>query len=355
MSQQFREFLKKIGSGPHTSKNLTRPEAALATQMILEGVATPAQIGAFMIAHRIKRPTCEELAGMLDTYDLLGGKLASIEGKVAVFGNPYDGRSRTVPVTPITALILSCVGISVILHGGDTIPTKYGLPQVEIWQGLGVDFSNLTLLEAQQVLKEAQLTLVYLPKHFPLAQSIIPYREEIGKRPPFATIELVWSPYQGQAHIIAGFVHPPTEKLLSELLPLRNVEHFTTCKGLEGSIDLSLSRTAITGLGESKKTPSLERCTISAQNYGFQERDVILESVAATIEQIQSVINGNISPLRESAIFNGGFYLWRLGICEDLQAGFNKAETLLKEGTVREKLEHLQTTVKKQYEQKFYS
>jgi anthranilate phosphoribosyltransferase len=343
MNPQFRELLKKIGSGPHTSKNLSREESAMATSMILKGEATPAQIGAFMIAHRIKRPTSNELAGMLDTYDLLGSKLSQVEGLVTVFGNPYDGRSRTVPVTPITALILASLGVSVILHGGDSMPTKYGLSLVEIWQGLGVDFTHLTQEQVQKVLEKAQLTLVYLKQFFPLAQRIVPYREEIGKRPPFATIELVWSPYLGDAHLISGFVHPPTEELFQDLLPLRNVKHFTTCKGLEGSMDLPLSRTAITGLGDAQKTSlSLKRCMISAGDYGFKEKDVLLESLAQSIEQIQLVINGKNSLLWESAIFNGGFYLWRLGLCEDIETGLKKAETLLLDLTVKEKLKQLQ-------------
>jgi anthranilate phosphoribosyltransferase len=61
MSNAFRELLKKVGSGVHTGKDLTREEAATATRMMLLQEATPAQIGAFMIAHRIKRPTSEEL------------------------------------------------------------------------------------------------------------------------------------------------------------------------------------------------------------------------------------------------------------------------------------------------------
>ena len=75
MSNEFRELLKKIGSGVHTSKNLSRQETAIAFKMMIEEEATPAQIGAFMIAHRIKRPTPEELAGILDAYDQLSNKL----------------------------------------------------------------------------------------------------------------------------------------------------------------------------------------------------------------------------------------------------------------------------------------
>ena len=111
MSNAFRELLKKVGSGVHTCENLSRQEAADATRMMLLQEATPAQIGAFLISHRIKRPTGEELAGMLDAYDELGQKLQPMTGgtsaregsPVMVFCCPYDGRDRTSPVTPVTA------------------------------------------------------------------------------------------------------------------------------------------------------------------------------------------------------------------------------------------------------------
>ena len=112
MSDRFREFIQKIGSGSHTSKSLTREEAATAMTMMLEQTATPAQIGAFLIAHRIKRPTGAELAGMLDAYGAMGPQLQPVasHGRMPmVFGIPYDGRSRTAPVAPLVALILTAV------------------------------------------------------------------------------------------------------------------------------------------------------------------------------------------------------------------------------------------------------
>ena len=138
MSDRFRELLKTIGSGTHTGKNLTRQEAAAAMGMMLLGEATPAQIGAFLIAHRIKRPTGEELAGMLDAYNELGPKLKSRPsmGIVTILGCPYDGRSRTAPITPLTALILATAGVFVVMHGGARMPTKEGIPFIEVWLSL---------------------------------------------------------------------------------------------------------------------------------------------------------------------------------------------------------------------------
>ena len=73
----FKQLLRKIGSGEHTSKGLTRAEADEAMELMLTGGASDVQIGAFLIAHRIRRPEPQELTGMLDTYKRLGPRLVS--------------------------------------------------------------------------------------------------------------------------------------------------------------------------------------------------------------------------------------------------------------------------------------
>jgi anthranilate phosphoribosyltransferase len=362
MSDTFRELLKKVGSGVHTGEDLTREESEIATNMILLGEATPAQIGAFTIAHRIKRPTPEELAGMLDSYDKLGTNLSigqlALPQKPVVFGNPYDGRSRTAPVTPITMLMLAAAGVPVIMHGGDCMPTKYGVPLVEIWQKLGVDFSRFSLDRVEQILEKTGIGFIYIPKHFPLAYQIVPYREQIGKRPPFATVELIWSPCVENVHIVAGFVHPPTEERFQDTFTLRGVNNFTTVKGLEGSCDLALSRTAIIGLGNAialRAAPKaiepsqekengfvFDRLHLNPRDYDLGGKDVSLDSIESLIQQLQNVLQGKSSELTRSAIFNGGFYLWRFGISKDFNSGFALAETMLTKGQVKDKLYQLQ-------------
>jgi anthranilate phosphoribosyltransferase len=340
MSQAFRDLLKIIGSGTHTGGDLTREQSAQATEMMLRQIATPAQIGAFMIAHRIKRPTFSELAGMLDTYENLGPRLESqtlANQSVVVFGVPYDGRSRTVPILPITALILASEGVPVIMHGGNSMPTKYGIPLVQMWQALGVDFTTLSLPQLQRQLETTKLTFVYTPQHFPAAEGLVPYRDQIGKRPPIATVELIWSPYRGQQHQISGFVHPPTEDRFRETLPLKGVHHFTTVKGLEGSCDLACSRTAIIGLGNS----TFERLLLKPQDYGFSPRDIPLISGEEMLKLWQELLAGQTKVLTDRAILNGGFYLWRCGVSGDLSTGFARAEELLNKGKVWEKLQEI--------------
>ena len=346
MSNLFRDLLKKIGSGQHTSHNLTRPESELATKMMLLGEATPAQIGAFLIAHRIKRPTSEELAGMLDAYSELGPKLQAIptERPTIVFGVPYDGRTRTAPISPIVALLLACCGQNVIMHGGGRLPTKYGLSLIEIWQELGVDWTKLNLSKTQQVLEKTRIGFVYTPLHFPLLKSMWEYRDQIGKRPTFASMELIWCPYAGDAHIVAGFVHPPTEERFQATLSHMGISKFTTVKGLEGSCDLPRDRTAIIGLGNG--TEAIERLLLAPREYGFTTKNLPLNSTEELVSEMKSVLTAQPSELMQTVLWNGGFYLFRCGICPNINQGFTKAQELFNSGAVLDKLRELQRTIK---------
>jgi len=347
MSNSFREFLKKVGSGTHTGKDLSRSEATAATRMILQGEATPAQIGAFMIAHRIKRPTGEELAGMLDAYEQLGPCLQAIEHPhpVLVFGIPYDGRSRTAPVSPLTALILTAAGQPVIMHGGDRMPTKQGVPLVELWQGLGVQWHGLSLKQVQQVFAQTLMGFAYLPHHFPLAYGLVTYREQLGKRPPFATLELMWSPYAGEFHLIAGYVHPPTEELFRQAFALRGLTRFTTVKGLEGSCDLPRDRTAIIGIPQPEADPPFDHLLLSPREYGLGGSEVPLAPTEQWVQDMQAVLQGKSSALMQAAIWNGGFYLWRCGVCSDLAAGLAQAERTLTSGQALKQLQAISKAV----------
>ena len=346
MTNKFREFIQKVGSGTHTSDNLTRAEAATATKMILLGEATPAQIGAFLIAHRIKRPTGEELAGMLDTYHELGPKLLPIAQPVIVLGIPYDGRTRTAPINIITALLLAAAGQPVIMHGGTRLPTKYGLPLIEIWQSLGIDWTGLSLEQTQQVFEQTGIGFIYTPKHFPLNQTLWEYRDQLGKRPPLATMELIWCPYMGDAHIIAGFVHPPTEGMFQTALGLRGVNKYTLIKGLEGSCDLPRDRTAIIGLSSSN-LEILTRLQLAPREYGFITKNVPLTTTEELIKELQGILTGNPSELMQTALWNGGFYLWRSGICSDMQAGIDKAAELISSGVLAAKLKAINTLIQR--------
>ena len=345
---QFRDLLKKVGSGTHTAKSLSREEAAIATHLMLTEAATPAQIGAFMIAHRIKRPTPTELAGMLDTYDVLGPRLTAIESPypVTVFCNPYDGRSRTAPITPLTALIMTAADVPVVMPGGGRMPTKMGLPSIEIFQGLDLHWNKLTLEKVQTVFAQTGLGTTYQPAHFPQAEAIVPYRMQIGKRPTFATVEIMWSPYLGRSNVVSGYVHPPTEGRTQDAFTQRGIEFFTTVKGLEGSCDIARDRTGIICLNQlNKGTLETERLLLHPRDYGFEGTDPEFIPLESLIVQYQEALAGKTNGISRSAVWNSGFYLWRAGRVESVEAGFELGRSLLRTGAASNKLQEIKTAI----------
>ncbi len=348
MSDRFRKFVQIIGSGPHTGKSLTREQAAEAMEMMLLQIATPAQIGAFFIAHRIKRPTGAELAGMLDTYASVGPQLqpvASHGRSPVIFGIPYDGRSRTVPIAPLVSLILTAAGIPVILHGGDRMPTKYGIPLVDIWQEWGIDWTKISLDRIQQIFELTKLGFIYTPTHFPAAAGLTPYRDQIGKRPPIATLELLWCPYAGDAHLIFGYVHPPTEQTALVAATLRNTPHqITTVKGLEGSSDLPRDRAVIIGVHQSDR--ELERIFLHHYDYGLSNINPPLLSTPELMADFDRVLRAEHSELLNSVLWNAGFYLWHSGGASDMATGMKLARELLVSGAVRDRLESIRKCFK---------
>ena len=125
---------------------------------------------------------------------------------------------------------------------------------------------------------------------------------------------------------------------------MRGIDNYTLVKGLEGSLDLPRERTAIIALSQPSEA-GFERLLLHPRDYGFAGTDVPLESTPQLLAQLQEVLKGKPSELTTSAVWNGGFYLWRCGICSDLPTAFAKAEALLMEGAVAEKLEEVREAI----------
>ena len=322
---RVRELLAKVGSGEHTSTGLTRAEAREATDLMLLGPVSDAQLGAFLIAHRIRRPSPLELAGMLDSYRQHGPVLRTPGQRPLCFGVPYDGRSRTAPLLPLLALLLAAAGQPVVLHGGDPMPVKYGISLAELFAVLGIDWRRLSLADLQQRLAGQGLALAHQPCHFPAAERLLPIREAIGKRPPVASLELLWTPHQGEHLLVSGFVHPPTEARAWEALAHAGETDLLTVKGLEGSTDLPTSRAGITARG---RESVITRLLVHPRDHGLCGPEVAWQNLELWREQALAALLGE-GPLAEPLLWNLGVYLWLAERCDSLPAGLEQARALL--------------------------
>jgi len=334
--ERFKLFLRKIGSGEHTSSSLSREEAREAMEMMLTGQASSAQIGAFLIAHRIRRPEPQELAGMLDLYHQLGPSLRSVKRTIC-FGMPFDGRTRTAPIYPLTALVLAAAGLPVMLQGGGRMPVKYGVTAMELFTSLGLGLDGLSLELLEQGLDQQGLALMHQPDHFPLAESLNEVRADLGKRPPVASLELLWTAHRGPHLLVSGFVHPPTEARAWKTLHLAGEADLITVKGLEGSTDLPISRACITAR---VKDGQAERKILHPRDHDCYAPDVPWTDLEDWSRQAMEALEGH-GPLLTSVVWNAGSYLWMADLLPTHEQGLEKARHLLFSGAARSKLRQL--------------
>ena len=318
---------------------MTREESADALELILTEIPSPAQIGAFLIAHRIRRPEPQELAGMVDTYLKLGPQIKSHKNNSCpiCFGMPFDGRTRTAPIYPLTTLVLLSAGQPVVLQGGGRMPVKYGITTQELFSALNLNLEGLTIDQVKAGFLQNNFAAIHQPNHFPLAEKLIKYREEIGKRPPIASMELLWSAHQGEHLLISGFVHTPTEKRHWEALELLKEQNIMTVRGLEGSTDLPIGKESTIGHVQNKK---LNRIKIHAKEYNYSGRDIRFTNIELWKDQAIQTLDA-IGPLTNSLIWNSGVYLWACKKTHTIEEGIIKSQSLLQSGAVKHTLEKL--------------
>ncbi len=327
---RFRELIAALGSGERSGRALSRAEATEAVDHLLAGRCTEAQAGAFLIAHRLRRPVPQELAGMLDSYRRQGPRLAPIQRRVLSFGVPFDGRVRSAPLLPLLALLLAAAGAAVVLHGGGPMPVKYGLTAGEALAALDVDLRDLPWSAVERLFGEEGLALMHQPRHFPAAERLVPIREQIGKRPPIATLELLWSCYAGPCLQVSGFVHAPTEGLAWEALAAAGQDELLMVKGVEGGAELPTNRVAI---ASHRQGGLPERLILRARDHGLWAPETALESQDQWRGQALQALQA-AGPLLNGLLWNGGFLLWRAGIAESLEDGLAQAERLVRDGAV---------------------
>ncbi|MFM7413534.1 MAG: hypothetical protein ACKO6E_10050 [Planctomycetota bacterium] len=140
---------------------------------------------------------------------------------------------------------------------------------------------------------------------------------------------------------MSGFAHAPTEGLIQQALALAGVAEVITVKGLEGGVDLPISRVAIAAHHREGRS---ERLILKARDHGLRSADLDLESLALWREQALAALRCE-GPLLEALLWNGAIQLWRLGLASDLGAGLAAAERLLRDGAVEQKRQAIRATL----------
>ncbi|MCS4276977.1 anthranilate phosphoribosyltransferase [Mycetocola sp. BIGb0189] len=159
-----------------SGENLSVAEATWAMQQIMSGAATPAQIGAFLVALRSKGETVDEVVGFRDAILEHALPLPLDSMALDIVGTGGD-RFGTVNVSTMAAIVSASTGIPVIKHGNRAASSASG--SSDVLAALGIDLS-LAPSAVADVARETGVTFAYASAFHPGFAHAGPVRAQLG-------------------------------------------------------------------------------------------------------------------------------------------------------------------------------
>ena len=232
------QYIKDIGRGKDNPSDLSHADARLVWGALLDGRISELEVGAILIALRIKGESVAEIAGFLEATEARGPRIAlPPAGAVPVVIPSYNGARNMPNLTPLLALLLARAGVPVLVHGkiGEAASgsssqrsahdfdapafVKAVPPRVtsaEIFEALGIlAASNPDDVSLQLGRGEPAFVPIGV-LNAPLAR-VLALRRVLGVRSPAHTLVKLLQPFDGPALRLASFTHPEYHDTLSAL------------------------------------------------------------------------------------------------------------------------------------------
>lgn len=232
-------LIKEVGRGKRGARDLTYEEALRGAELIIGGAATPAQIGAFLVAERIKMESPEELRAFIDALRVRIEPYP-IEGSFDCAG-PYDGRTRTFMATFPTAFILTACGLPAVLHGSPKLPPKWGVTITDVLQALQIPVSGSPRETLIAAAKRTGFLFVPTEQWCPPLGALRGIRQELGLRTVFNTAEKLLR-FSDASYMAIGVFHGTVFEKMTNLLLDLGVTRGIVIQGMEGSEDLAVDK-----------------------------------------------------------------------------------------------------------------
>jgi anthranilate phosphoribosyltransferase len=232
-------LLKEVARGKRGARDLSYEESISAAESILGQSASPAQIGAFLIAERIKLESIEELEAFVSVCRKYAHREPVLEGLDCA--GPYDGRTSSFVATFPVSFLLSAAGLPVTLHGSASLPPKWGVTHRDIIAEAGIGLGSLTREDAISAARQSGVLFADAEQWCPPLGGIRTIREELGMRTIFNTVEKLID-YSCSPFIVFGIYHNTVFDRLSRLLIKLGYRKALVVQGAEGSEDLFIDR-----------------------------------------------------------------------------------------------------------------
>ena len=341
--ERMRAYLRAIGQGPRTGRALTTEEARDAMSLILSGGATPAQAGAFLLLQRYKGESSEELLGFAAAVRAAATLIKPKVSGLLDIGSPYDGRKKSIVVSPAAAIVVAAAGVPVVMHGEKAMPPKHGVPIGDVLEALEVDV-DAEPPAVRRSIEETGVGYMRSARFVPAVYACRGLREEVALRTVFATIEKIFN-LAGAEYSILGLAHLPYAKKMMATAAGMGFRRIAILQGIEGNEDAPTSRPCRAFLWHSRNGPGeMTEFRIDPASYGLEpanQEEMAGGDAARNAAIAERIFAGEPGAYRDLVLLNAGIRIWLAGRAPGIGEGIDAARAVIQSGAARAKLEQL--------------
>jgi anthranilate phosphoribosyltransferase len=216
-------------------RDLTRDDAREVMDGVMRGEATPAQIGGFLIALRLKGETADEIAGCAEAMraHVLPVRPSRTD-LVDTAGTGGDG-AHTLNISTAAALVAAAAGAAVAKHGNRAVSSASG--SADVLEALGFDL-ELPPERIAQSIDELGFGFMFAPTHHPAMRHAAPVRRELATRTVFNVLGPLTNPAGARAQVV-GVYAPELVRTLSDVLSRLGARRAFVVHGAAGIDELS--------------------------------------------------------------------------------------------------------------------
>jgi anthranilate phosphoribosyltransferase len=317
--------------------DLSRDEARAVMNEVMKGDATPAQIGGFLVALRLKGETADEIAGCAEAMrEHVLAVRPSRDDLVDTAGTGGDGAS-TINISTAAALVAAAAGAGVAKHGNRAVSSASG--SADVLEALGFRL-ELPPARIEQSIDELGFGFLFAPTHHPAMRHAAPVRRELAARTVFNVLGPLTNPAGARAQVV-GVYAPSLVRTIAEVLAQLGAHRAFVVHGAGGIDELSpagpnLVCEVVDGGVREREIDPLElgvpRCDPDELRGGSPE-----ENAAA----IRAVFAGENGGRRSAVLLNAAGAIAAAGHAHDLGEGLGLAKEALDSGAAATRLEEL--------------
>ena len=332
MTDALRGLIGKVATGA----TFTREEAASAFEQMMSGEATPSQMGALLMALRVRGETVEEITGAVSAMRAKMLRVAAPPDAIDVVGTGGDA-SGSFNISTCAALIVAGAGVPVAKHGNRALSSRSGA--ADVLTALGVNI-NLAPEAIARCIAEAGIGFMFAPAHHPAMKNVAATRVELGTRTIFNLLGPLSNPAGVRRQMIGVFSKQWTVPL-AQVLKNLGAECVWVVHGSDGLDEITTSGpTTVAAL----ENGTVETFEISPEEFGL--RKVKPEALrggdaAENALAVQNVLQGKASAFRDVALFNAAAALVVAGKAKDLTDGLHAAAHSVDSGEAEGRLDRL--------------